>query len=62
MLGAGIVLCVAGALVLALAGITEETRIIVTPCFTFGLMFIAFGTQRTQEANPEQERPNQPKT
>lgn len=49
MLGVGIALCAIGALILARVGLTEQTRFIVTPFFTFGIMFIAFGTQRTQE-------------
>ena len=63
MLGTGIALCIAGTLVLALVGVTEGTRIIVTPCFTFGLMLIAFGTQRAQNRHKAKQQagtaPNQ---
>ena len=55
VLSIGITLAIVGAIILAVDGVTEFTRVLITPCFTFSLMFIVLGTEKSKKSIP----PNQ---
>jgi len=52
---AGLSLFIVGAIILAIMGITEVTRGLVTPCFAFGMMFVIYGWPGRKKAKKPQE-------
>lgn len=50
---AAIILFSAGAAILGVLGVTELSRGLVTPLWTFGLMFLAYATMRESTSDPK---------